>query len=82
MKAPHKVKSFYQVRTYLDLDRDETGFCLSFNSYNKAKEHFEKEVNKAKYEYLVELLSIAEIQNTTDKSRTVSQYLTLGSNLY
>ena len=81
MKAPHKVKSFYQVRTYIGLDTDETNSCLSFNSYNKAKEHFEKEVSKARYEYLVELLAVVEIQNTTDKSRTESQYLTVGNNL-
>lgn len=81
MKAPHKVKSFYQVRTYIGMDIDETTSCISFDSYKKAKEHFEKEVSKARYEYLVELLSVVEIQNTTDKSRTESQYLTLGNNL-
>ena len=81
MKAPHKVKSFYQVRTYIGLDTDETSYCISFNSYKKAKEHFEKEVGKAKYEYLVELLSVVEIQDTVDNNRTESQYLTLGNNL-
>ena len=81
MKAPHKVKSLYQVRTYVGLDTDETNYCITFNSYKKAKERFEEEVSKAKYEYLVELLSVVEIQETKDTNKTESQYLALADNL-
>jgi len=81
MKAPHKVQSFYQVRTYYGLNTDETTSCLSFNSYNKAKKYFEKETKRANREYLVELLSVVEIQETKDTSKTESQYLSLGDNL-
>lgn len=81
MKPPYRVKSFYQIRTYIGLDTDETNYCLSFNSYNKAKEYFSEEVKRARKEYLVELLSVVETQDTKDESRTESQYLTLGDNL-
>ena len=81
MKAPHKVKSLYQVRTYIGLDTDETNSCITFNSYKKAKERFEEEVTRANREYLVELLSVVEIQETKDTSKTESQYLTLADNL-
>ena len=81
MKAPHKVKSFYQVRTYIGMDIYETTSCLSFNNYNKCKAYFNEEVKRANHEYLVELLSVVEIQNTTDESRTESQYLALADNL-
>ena len=81
MKAPHKVQSFYQVRTYCGLNTDETNSCTSFNSYNKAKTCFNEEVKRAMKEYLVELLSVIEIQETKDKSKTNSQYLVLGDNL-
>lgn len=81
MKAPHKVKSFYQVREYVGLDINETNYCITFNSYKKAKEHFEEEITKANREYLVELLSVVEIQETKDTSKTESQYLTLADNL-
>lgn len=81
MKAPHKVKSLYQVRTYIGLDTDETNSCITFNSYKKAKERFEQETTRANREYLVELLSVVEIQETKDTSKTESQYLSLGDNL-
>ncbi len=81
MKAPHKVKSLYQVRTYIGLDTDEINYCITFDSYKKAKEHFEKEVSKARYEYLVELLSVVEMQETKDTNKTESQYLALANNL-
>ena len=81
MKAPHKVKSLYQVRTYIGLDTDETNYFISFNSYKKAKERFEEEVTRANREYLVELLSVVEIQETKDTSKTESQYLALADNL-
>lgn len=81
MKAPHKVQSFYQVRTYIGWDINETTSCLSFSSYDKCKAYFNEEVKRANNEYLVELLSVVEIQNTTDKSKTESQYLTLANNL-
>ena len=81
MKAPHKVKSLYQVRTYIGLDTDETNYCITFNSYKKAKERFEEEVTRANREYLVELLSVVEIQETKDTNKTESQYLALADNL-
>lgn len=81
MTAPHKVKSLYQVRTYIGLDTDETNYCISFDSYKKAKEHFEKEVTRANREYLVELLSVVEIQETKDTSKTETSYLALADNL-
>ena len=82
MKAPHKVKSLYQVKTYIGLDIiDEENYCITFNSYKKAKERFEEEVTRANREYLVELLSVVEIQETKDTNKTKSQYLTLADNL-
>ena len=80
MKAPYKVSSFYQVRTYIGLDTEEINVTYSFKSYNKAKECFETEIKRADNEYLVELLSVLEIQETRDKSRTESKYLALGDN--
>lgn len=81
MKAPHKVQSFYQVRTYIGLDTDETSDCITFNSYKKAKACFNEEIKRAMKEYLVELLSVVEIQETKDTSKTESQYLVLADNL-
>lgn len=81
MKAPHKVKSFYQVRIYVGLDTDELNYCVSFNSYKKAKERFEEEVTRANKEYLVELLSVVEIQKAKGTNKTESQYLALADNL-
>ena len=81
MKAPHKVKSLYQVRTYIGLNTDETIYCITFNSYKMAKERFEEEVTRANREYLVELLSVVEIQETKDTNKTESQYLALADNL-
>ena len=81
MKPPYKVKSFYQVRTSTGMDVDQTVSCNSFDSYNKARDNFEEEVKEAKHEYLVELLSITETQETEDESKTESHYLTLGDNL-
>ena len=81
MEVPHKVKSFYQVRTYIGLDTEETNSFYSLNSYNKAKEYFKAEVERAGKEYLVELLSVTEIQETKDKSKTESKCFVLGDNL-
>ena len=81
MKPPYKVQSFYQVRTYIGMNVDETTSCNSFSSYNKALENFEEEVEKAHKEYLVELLSVVEVQDKKDEGITESQYLTLGDNL-
>lgn len=81
MKAPYKVKSFYQVKTYIGLDTEETNATYSFISYNKAKEWFETEIKRANSKYLVELLSVVEVQETKDKSETKSEYLVLGDNL-
>ena len=81
MKPPYKVKSFYQVVTYIGMDTDETTSQTSFGKYDNAKIFFEEEVKKANKEYLVELLSVVETQETEDESRTESQYLTLGDNL-
>ena len=81
MKPPYKVQSFYQVRTYTGMDVDQTVSCNSFDSYNKARDNFEEEVKEARKEYLVELLSVVEIQDKKDEGITESQYLTLGDNL-
>ena len=81
MKPPYKVKSFYQVKAYVGFNIDGIVSCDSFSSYNKALENFEAEVEKAHRKYLVELLSVVEIQETEDESKTESQYLTLGDNL-
>ena len=81
MEAPYKVKSFYQVRTYIGLDTEETNATYSFTSYNKAKEWFESETKRANNKYLVELLSVIEVQETKDKGETKSEYLVLGDNL-
>ena len=81
MTAPYKVKSFYQVRTYIGFDIEETNAIYSFTSYNKAKEWFETETKRADNKYTVELLSVVEVQETKDKSGTKSQYLVLGDNL-
>lgn len=81
MKPPHKTKSFYQVITYLGFSYEEINYFISFNSYNKAKAYFNEEVKKAMKEYLVELLSIVEVQRTKDESKTWSRKLVLGNNL-
>ena len=81
MKAPHTVKSLYQVKTYIGLDTDEANYYITFNSYKKAKERFEEEVTRANKEYLVELLSVVEIQETKDTNKTEAQYLALADNL-